>query len=216
MKGQVRAPYMVKGINISISGIIWQSDPLLEFLSIRTCFAYPEGAISLRPAYRSYLVRRGLENLTIFTFAFFFFFFHFPGLWEQQWAEDKGDRLPGGSDAWSRVADAGEESSSQHHQVPQGHFLSLGLNSVCGWIFYREINIFYCASCDISCTIIIFFCLLSFGRTLTQEDHGDNQITLEDVTQLVGVVICWSVDECRNSLTSRRRRCFVSCTAGVM
>lgn len=30
--------------------------------------------------------------------------------------------------------------------------------------------------------------LFLFVRTLTQEDHGDNQITLEDVTQLVSEV----------------------------
>lgn len=29
--------------------------------------------------------------------------------------------------------------------------------------------------------------LLLSVRTLTQEDHGDNQITLEDVTQLVSI-----------------------------
>lgn len=30
-------------------------------------------------------------------------------------------------------------------------------------------------------------------RTLTQEDHGDNQITMEDVTQLVSDVFAFNV-----------------------
>lgn len=41
---------------------------------------------------------------------------------------------------------------------------------------------------------LISFILLPFARTLTQEDHGDNQITLEDVTQLVSVIVYYSVN----------------------
>lgn len=34
--------------------------------------------------------------------------------------------------------------------------------------------------------LIVIFLLLSVGRTVTQEDPGDNQVTLEEIAQMVG------------------------------
>lgn len=60
-------------------------------------------------------------------------------------------------------------------------------------IFMENNDIFYCASFHFAYTTS---CRLLFARTLTQEDHGDNQITLEDVTQLVRASLHCSVDGC--------------------
>lgn len=46
-----------------------------------------------------------------------------------------------------------------------------------------------CFNAQISGLDIVSFILPLSVRTLTQEDHGDNQITLEDVTQLVSVSV---------------------------
>lgn len=34
--------------------------------------------------------------------------------------------------------------------------------------------------------LIVIFLPLSVGRTVTQEDPGDNQVTLEEIAQMVG------------------------------
>lgn len=51
----------------------------------------------------------------------------------------------------------------------------------CGTTIYNMEDLLYCTY------VMAVTSLLLSVRTLTQEDHGDNQITLEDVTQLVSI-----------------------------